>query len=153
MRFCSARNIPPSGVSEAVIDAVLEYRRCTTSLAADGAARRSLARHWNDLVRRVPGWPGQLLFEPPSRKAEAFPPWEAYPIGLRYEIETYLESLTRVRRTPKGKRVLPAKATTIRGPARHARSGAQDGDKDRHRHGRADLTLILSRSSRQPARP
>ena len=66
-------------------------------------------------MRTVPGWPSQLLFEPPSRKAEAFPPWEAYPIGLRYEIEAYLESLTRVRRTPKGKRVPPARATTIRG--------------------------------------
>jgi hypothetical protein len=115
MRFCSARNITPSNVDEAVIDSFLEYRRCTTSLAADAAARRSLARHWNDLARRVPGWPSQLLFEPPSRKAEAFPPWEAYPIGLRYEIETYLDSLTRVRKTSKGKRVPPAKATTIRG--------------------------------------
>ena len=115
MRFCSARNIAASNVDEAVIDAFLEYRRCTTALAADAAARRSLARHWNDLVRRVPGWPHQLLFEPPSRKAEAFPPWEAYPIGLRYEIEAYLESLTRVRKTSKGKRVPPAKETTIRG--------------------------------------
>ena len=115
MRFCSVLNIAASAADEAVIEAFLEYRRCTTSLAADVAARRSLARHWNDLVRRVPGWPSQLLFEPPSRKAETFPPWEAYPIGLRYEIEAYLESLTRVRRTPKGKRVPPARATTIRG--------------------------------------
>ena len=67
-------------------------------------------------MRTVPGWPSQFaLFEPPSRKAEAFPPWEAYPIGLRYEIEAYLDSLTRARKTPKGKRVPPAKATTIRG--------------------------------------
>jgi hypothetical protein len=65
MRFCSARNITPSAVDEAVNDSLLEYRRCTTSLAADAAARRSLARHWNDLVRRVPGLPSQLLFEPP----------------------------------------------------------------------------------------
>ncbi|WGJ15981.1 site-specific integrase [Methylocapsa sp. D3K7] len=115
MRFCSARNIAVSAVDEAVIDSFLDYRRCTTSLAADAAARRSLARHWNDLARTVPGWPSKLLFEPPSRKAEAFPPWEAYPIGLRYEIEAYLESLTRVRRTAKGKRVPPARATTIRG--------------------------------------
>jgi integrase len=115
MRYCSARQIPPGGVDEAVIDTFLEYRRCTSSLAADAAARRSLARHWNDLVRRVSGWPSQLLFEPPSRKPEAFPAWEAYPIGLRYEIEAYLDSLTRVRRTRKGKRVPPAKATTIRG--------------------------------------
>ncbi|HEY8006598.1 MAG TPA: hypothetical protein VIE66_07350 [Methylocella sp.] len=115
MRFCSARNIAVSAVDEAVIDSFLDYRRCTTSLAADAAARRSLARHWNDLARTVPRWPSKLLFEPPSRKAEAIPPWEAYPIGLRYEIKTYLESLTRVRRTAKGKRVPPARATTIRG--------------------------------------
>ena len=127
---------------------LLEYRRCTTSLAADAAARRSLARHWNDLARTVPGWPSQLLFEPPSRKAEAFPPWEAYPIGLRYEIEAYLESLTRVRKTPKGKRVPPARATTIRGRRAMLEAALRMATPDRHRHGGTDLTLRLSRSRR-----
>ncbi len=115
MRFCSARNIAPGAVDEAVIDSFLDYRRRTTSLAADAKARRSLARYWNDRVRTVADWPRQLLVEPPSRTPEAFPPWEAFPIALRNEIEAYLDSLTRVRKTPKGKRVLPAKATTIKG--------------------------------------
>lgn len=115
MRFCSARHIAAGAIDEAVIDSFLEYRRCTTSLAVDAVTRRSLARHWNELARTVSGWPSQLLFEPPSRKAEAFPPWEAYPIVLRTEIEAYLDSLTRVRKTTKGKRVPPARATTIRG--------------------------------------
>ncbi len=38
-----------------------------------------------------------------------------YPIGLRDDIEAYLTSLTRVRKTAKGRRLRPAKATTIRG--------------------------------------
>ena len=40
MRFCSALNIAASAADEAVIDAFLEYRRCTTSLAADVARKR-----------------------------------------------------------------------------------------------------------------
>jgi integrase len=114
MRFCSAHAIAPGAVDEAVIDSLMEYRRLTTSLAVDAKARRSVARYWNDRVRAVAGWPSQLLVEPPSRTPEALPPWEAYPIVLRNEIEVYLDSLTRVRKTAKGKRVLPAKATTIK---------------------------------------
>jgi integrase len=114
MRFCSAANIAPGAVDEAVIDSLMDYRRSTTSLAVDAKARRALARYWNDRVRAVAGWPHQLLVEPPSRTPEAFPPWAAYPIVLREEIEAYLDSLTRVRKTAKGKRVLPAKATTIK---------------------------------------
>ena len=115
MRFCSARDIAPNAVDEAVIDSFLAYRRRTTSLAADDMARRKLARGWNDRARTVANWPSRLLYEPPSRQIEAFPPWEAYPVTLRYEVEAYLESLARVRKTPKGRRVLPAKASTIRG--------------------------------------
>lgn len=114
IRFCSAANIAPGAVDEAAVDAFMEYRRSTSSLAVDAKARRSVARYWNDRVRTVAGWPRQLLVEPPSRKAEAFPPWEAYPIVLREEIEAYLDGLTRVRKTPKGKRLRPAKATTIK---------------------------------------
>ena len=114
MRFCSAHAIAPGAVDEAVVDAFMEYRRSTTSLAVDAKARRALARYWNDRVRTVPGWPSQLLVEPPSRTLEAFPPWEAYPVRLREGIEAYLDSLTRVRKTAKGKRVLPAKPTTIK---------------------------------------
>ncbi|VFU10498.1 Phage integrase (fragment) [Methylocella tundrae] len=101
-------------VDEAVIDSFLDYRRSTTSLAVGATARRSVARYWNDRARTASGWPSQLLYEPPSRRPEAFPPWQAYPIGLRLDIEAYLGSLTKVRKTAKGKRVLPAKATTIR---------------------------------------
>src|SRR5579885_3003934 len=114
MRFCSARGIAPEAVDERVLDSFLDYRRNTTALAADAAARRSLARYWNDRVRMVPGWPDQLLIEPSSRRAEAFPSWDAYPLGLRYEIEAYLEGLTRVRKTANRKRWAPAKPTTIR---------------------------------------
>ena len=77
-----------------------------------GAARSGALR--NDRARTVAGWPGQLLVEPPSRTPEAFPPWAAYPVVLREEIEAYLDSLARVRKTPKGKRLRPAKPTTIK---------------------------------------
>ncbi|MEJ0092949.1 MAG: tyrosine-type recombinase/integrase [Methylocella sp.] len=115
MRYCSGRDISPDCVDEAVIDAFFAYRLRTTSLSADAAARRVLAHHWNDRARTIAGWPSHFLVEPPSRQCEAFPPWADYPIGLRDDIEAYLTSLTRVRKTAKGRRLRPAKATTIRG--------------------------------------
>ena len=153
MRYCSARKYPLSAVDEAVIDSFLDYRRCTISLAADAAARRSLARHWNDLVRTGPRWPSKLLFEPPSRKAEAIPPWEAYPIGLRYEIKTYLGKSHAGPQDSQGQAGATGQGDHDPGPPCLARSGAQDGDPDRHRHGGIGLSRRLSRSRRQPAGP
>lgn len=113
MRFCSARGIAPAAVDETVIDDLLEYRARTTALASDAAARRRIARAWNGCIGTIAGWPPQRLEEPPARSTATGPAWEAFPAGLRHDIEAYLETLTSIRRSASGRRRLPCKASTI----------------------------------------
>ena len=56
MRYCSARGIDPQDMDEAVLDDLMAYRATTTSLKADAAARRKIARAWNRCIGVVPGW-------------------------------------------------------------------------------------------------
>jgi hypothetical protein len=112
MRFCSAHDIPPAAVNEAVIEQFLDYRsRC--GKPADGAFRRLLAKAWNGNVAAIPGWPTQRLWVPPVKSAVEIA-WEAFPEGLRRDIDSYLEGLTRVRKSRTGQRIRPLKPSTIR---------------------------------------
>ena len=153
MRFCSARAIAPGAVDEAAVDALMEYRRSTTSLAV---GRQGAARSGALLERSGPDGrrAGRASFWSSRPRARPKPFRRGKPIRscLREEIEAYLDSLTRVRKTAKGKRVRPGQADHHQEPPLQSRSGAQDGEPDRRRHGRAELALGLSRSGGQPAR-
>jgi Phage integrase family len=112
MRFCSARSITPTAVDEAVIDRYIAYRS-QVGKAADAAYRRGLARAWNSNVGKVEGWPAHLLIVPPAREVGK-PAWEEFPDGLQREVEHYLETLKRVRRTASGRRARPQRPNSIR---------------------------------------
>ena len=112
MRWCSASNIEPAEVDEAVVDRFMAHR-ARTGKPADNGFRRSLARTWNANVGTVRGWPARRLVEPPL-KAEMELPWEAFPDGLRRDADRYFESLTHVRRGRTGKRIRPLKPSTLR---------------------------------------
>ena len=114
MRYSSAHGIDPEEVDEAVIDACMAYRSATTSLKADAAAKRRIVRAWNSCIDVVPGWPTQRLCEPPPKSSLAVPAWEEFPSGLRHDIETYLASLTQIRRSAVGRRRAPCKTSTIK---------------------------------------
>jgi integrase len=112
VRFCSAHTIAPLDVSEVVLDQFMDYRtRC--GKPADAAFRRLLARAWNANTGKVPGWPTRRLVEPPV-KADLETKWEEFPEGLRADVDRYLEGLNRIRRTRRGQRIRPLKASTIR---------------------------------------
>src|SRR5262245_21149087 len=111
-RFCSANNIAPDEVDEAVVDRFMGYRS-QTGMATDDAFRRLLARAWNANVGRTQGWPARPLMEPPV-KAAVDVAWEDFPQGLRRDVDRYLEGLTRVRRSRTGQRIRPLKPSTIR---------------------------------------
>jgi integrase len=113
MRYCSARQIAPAAVDEAVIDGYMRYRTETTALASDAAARRAIARAWNGCVDIIEGWPPRRLVEPAVKTKEG-PAWDDFPEGLRGDIEAYLKGLTRIRRSASGKRIRPCKPSTIR---------------------------------------
>jgi integrase len=113
MRYCSARNIAPGAVDEAVLDGYMRYRAETTALASNAAARRAIARAWNGCVDKVAGWPAHRLVEPALKVMEG-PAWDNFPEGLRTDIKAYLIGLTRSRHSVHGKRIPPCKPSTIR---------------------------------------
>jgi hypothetical protein len=112
MRFCSASNIAPAEVDEAVVDNFIAYR-ARAGKPAINAVRRGLARDWNANIGTIPGWPTRELIEPPI-KAEMEPAWEDFPQGLQRDAERYFDSLTRVRRGHTGKHIRPLKPSTLR---------------------------------------
>jgi integrase len=113
MRYCSANNIPPAAIDEGVINRFMRYRADTTSLSANDAARRAIARAWNFCAGTIEGWPSQRLLEPPVKSA-AGPAWEDFPEGLRNDILTHLAGMTAKKRRVNGKRVRPCKPSTVR---------------------------------------
>jgi hypothetical protein len=113
LRYCSARDIAPEAVTDRVLDAYMDYRAATTSLATDTAARRQIARAWNGCIGLISEWPGVRLIEPPVNVSGG-PAWEDFPQQLRTDIEKYLAGLLKLRRSPKGRRIRPCKASTIK---------------------------------------
>jgi hypothetical protein len=99
-------------VNEAVIEQFLAYR-CRCGKPATLPFRRLLTRAWNSNVGTVAGWPAQRLWEPPVKPAVEIA-WEAFPEGLRREVEDYLDGLNRIRKTRTGQRIRPLKPITIR---------------------------------------
>jgi hypothetical protein len=113
MRYCSAQEIAPGTVDDAVLDHYMRYRAETTALATDSAARRAIARVWNGCVDVIQGWPPQRLIEPAVKVPTGLAYYE-FPEGFRTDLEHYLLGLKRIRRTGKGKRVRPCKDSTIK---------------------------------------
>jgi integrase len=112
MRYCSANNIAPAGVDEGTVDSFVSYRwRC--GKPANDAFRRLLARAWNANVGSLPGWPATKLVVPSAKRLVEVE-WDAFPLGLRQDIDRYLQGLTRIRRSRTGQRIRPLKPSTIR---------------------------------------
>lgn len=110
-RYCSARGLAPSKVSDETFASYWGYRAETTGLATNNTAKRFMLRAWNACADRTDGSALQRLTEPPLKTAE--PAWEAFPIGLRQDIDTYFAGLAKVHRTLGGKRIQPCSPTTI----------------------------------------
>jgi integrase len=112
MRFCSANNIMPMAVDEAVVDRFIAYR-IQIGKPADTAFRRLVAKAWNANMATIPGWPSRRLGAPPVKPAVEVA-WEEFPEGLRRDVDRYLEGLNRIRRSRTGQRIRPLKPSTIR---------------------------------------
>lgn len=113
MRYCAARWIAPTAIDESTMDGYMRYRAETTALASDAAARRGIARAWNGCIGVIEGWPAFRLMEPPVKAMDG-PAWEDFPAGLKADVAAYLDGLTKLRRSAKGKRIRPCKPSTIR---------------------------------------
>jgi integrase len=113
MRYCSGRGIGPEAADETALDDYFAYRKRTTSLDTNSAARRSVARTWNACAEYDSNWPRQKLVEPPLQAAEG-PAWEDFPGGLRRDVDEYLAGLQKIRKGPNGKRYRSCSPKTIR---------------------------------------
>jgi hypothetical protein len=112
MRFCSANGIGPGEVTESVVEHLIDYHsRC--GKPADTAFRRVMARAWNANVGMILDWPDVKLVEPPVKSTVEIA-WSDFPEGLRRDVDSYLEGLTKVRRNRKNQRVRPLKPVTLR---------------------------------------
>ena len=107
--FISARAITPASVTDATLDALMEYRKQSTRLAYHVGARRKIARVWNKALKTIAGWPAQLLEEPAIASTTVGTSWADLPDGLRTGIEACLATYRQGRKGPSGKRRRPAK--------------------------------------------
>jgi integrase len=131
VRYCSAARIVPADVNEEVLDTYMRYRRETTRLATNKAARRVIARAWNACVREIEEWPRQPLIEPPVRPLTETA-WESFPERLREEIERYLAGFKKIRRGLSGKRIRPCKESSIKTRRRELQAFARMAVRQGH---------------------
>ncbi|MBM6583072.1 site-specific integrase [Microvirga sp. BT689] len=113
MRYASAKGVAPEQVTDDVLVTYLTYRTETTARLGGPAAHRSTARSWNECQEQLPGWPAVRLAMPALPSRLIGPTWDEFSQGLRDDIQAYLEGLAGTRRTASGKKLRPAKASTI----------------------------------------
>jgi integrase len=111
VRYCSARGIEPGSVDDNIFDAYWRYRSQTTARASNNTARRFMVRAWNAWAAAINGWQLQSLTEPPIKTVQ--PAWDAFPEGLRTELDGYFAGLAQVHRTLNGKRMQPCSPATL----------------------------------------
>jgi integrase len=111
VRYCSARGIGPTSVDDKIFDEYWRYRTETTARASNNTARRFMVRAWNAYAAAINDWQLRSLTEPPLKVAE--PAWDAFPEGLRTDLDGYFAGLAQVHRTLKGKRIQPCSPATI----------------------------------------
>ena len=112
-RFCSIRNFAPRSVTEDIVASCLAFREETTFHHGGIAYHRDVVKAWNDCVGHVPGFPNRILALPELPISSLGPAWEAFPEGLRKDIDAYLLMLSKVHRSPNGKRRQSCKPSTL----------------------------------------
>jgi hypothetical protein len=112
IRYSSTRGIAPSSVDDKTFEDYWRYRIETTDRASNNTARRFMARAWNACAAALEGWPLQQLAEPPLKVTE--PAWDAFPKGLRKDIDDYFAGLARPHRSLNGKHIQGCSPGTIR---------------------------------------
>ena len=113
-RYCSSRGIGPEEMSLLVVDDYFQYREATSFLETGIGRRRELSKAWNLCVDHVAGWPQRKLPLPALNPISQGPVWEAFPEGLRTDLDAYLTALSRPHRSANGKRRRSCRPATLR---------------------------------------
>ncbi len=112
-RYCSTFGIAPEVVNQPIIDGYFEHREATSMFKVSLGKRRALGRAWNLAVECLPQWSAIKLEEEGLPPRSQGPQWEEFDPQLRAEIEDYLASRRKPRRSPSGRRMRPSKASTV----------------------------------------
>jgi integrase len=114
-RFCSAHNLEPSDISDAVADRYLQSLENELRVAKPRNTHRETARLWNRLARSMDSWP-QVLLMVPSYSRKYVLAWEAFHPALVSDVESFLsKQATLVRSLSAPIRALkPSSITTYR---------------------------------------
>ena len=89
------------------------FRERTSFLETGTARKRELIKAWNHCVDQVPGWPPIRLILPALNPISRGPAWEAFPQGLRTDLDTYITRSRRPHRSASGKRRRACRPATL----------------------------------------
>jgi integrase len=90
-RYLSAHRILPEEVDDAVVEAFLGDWEATGLRGPNSRSCRRLVRAWNECSAAIARWPARRLNQS-ARSVPRGPDWEAFPIGLRNQIDAFLAS-------------------------------------------------------------
>ncbi len=93
LRYCSACGIGPVSVSDAIVNAFIEYASEVQFTVKPRDLHKQVTRCWNRAKDLVPGWPQITLTVPDFRSKAASLPWTAFPPSFVEDIESYLAGL------------------------------------------------------------
>ncbi len=88
-KYCSAKDITPQAVTQAVFD---KYGQDLTEhclVRSPQETQQTAAHAWNEATGLVPGWP-QLTLRIASRRLNPSPPWTTFPDSLLADLDAYL---------------------------------------------------------------
>ena len=132
VRYCSARGISPSSVDDTIFDEYWRYRtendRTWHRTIPPGAlwCGRGMPVRLQSMAGRC-----RRLTEPPM-KVLAKPAWDAFPAGLRRDVDDYFAGLAKPHRSLNGKRIQPCSPRNDLDPTgRTCRDGAHGGSARR----------------------
>jgi hypothetical protein len=97
IKYCSAQDVRPADVDEALFTAFMQYRAEQTPQGYGLYEHRQIARAWNLCTQTIAGWPKQQLIVPPDRRYKGRA-WTDFPKSLQVEVEVYFDGITRQQR-------------------------------------------------------
>lgn len=125
-RYCNGRGIGPAAVDDAVMADFLSYLQTQTLKTKPERAFRDVSVLWNRLADTAEDLALQQVTLPDNRRTYS-PDWEAVPLSLRQEIESWLASMSKeadlLSETGPLRPLRPASVTSYRYALRQAIAG------------------------------
>jgi integrase len=93
-RYCTALNVPPSGVSDVQVIGFLNVLTTESFTNKPNFVVVDAVKTWNRLRNQINGWPDILLSRPPRKKEPWTIPLENFPTSFQEDVGLWLHHLT-----------------------------------------------------------